>query len=74
MSGLTEAAYDANKSIELAVQCKHAGDTGSSTLQLLDGATIVARGTTVPVGNKAFVRAGLVEGPAPNLPLVEVEI
>lgn len=48
--------------------------TGASTLRLLDGAIITARGTSIPVGHKAFVRAGLIEGPAPSLPEISVEI
>ncbi|WP_170943041.1 hypothetical protein [Candidatus Dactylopiibacterium carminicum] len=48
--------------------------TGVSALTLLDGATILARGTNVPEGSKAYVRAGLIEGPAPDLAEVEIVV
>lgn len=38
-----------------------------SSLELLGGGTINARGQSVAVGLKAFVRNGLIEGPAPEL-------
>lgn len=41
---------------------------GTSTLTTLDGGTIRARGTSVAVNSKAFVRAGVIEGEAPALP------
>lgn len=47
---------------------------GTSLITLPGGAKITARGTTVAVGAKAFVRAGLVEGEAPNLTDVEAEV
>lgn len=47
---------------------------GTSTLTLPGGATITARGTAVAVGSRAFVRAGVVEGPAPALSQVTIEI
>lgn len=41
---------------------------GTSTILTLDGGTIRPRGQSVAVNSKAFVRAGLVEGEAPDLP------
>lgn len=43
------------------------------TVELPDGQRIKARGTAA-VGSNVFVRAGAVEGPAPSLPVVEIEV
>ena len=45
-----------------------------SSLQLLGGGVITARGQSVAVGHKAFVRNGLVEGNAPDLEGVIIEV
>lgn len=45
-----------------------------SAITLIGGGQVVARGQTVPVGQKAFVRNGIVEGQAPNLSAVVIEI
>lgn len=50
----------------------NADDT--STIQLPDGVLIRARGVDVAEGVSAFVRAGKVEGAAPDLPKYEIEI
>jgi hypothetical protein len=42
-------------------------------IQLPDGAEIVARGDAT-VGQRVFVRAGLIEGPAPELPVVLLSV
>lgn len=47
---------------------------GTSDVQLPGNQVIRVRGQAVPVGQKAFVRAGEVLGPAPNLPVFLVEI
>lgn len=47
---------------------------GTSTIQLLDGSVIRARGTSVTVNHNAFVRAGLIEGEAPDLPVGYIEV
>lgn len=44
-----------------------------ATLGLPDGAQITARGTAT-VGQRVFVRDGMVEGLAPSLPYVEVDV
>lgn len=49
-------------------------DDGTSTLLLIDGRPIRVRGQDVAVGLKAFIRAGRVEGEAPNLPLFNVTV
>lgn len=46
---------------------------GAATITLPSGAVIQARGTAA-AGQKVFVRNGLIEGQAPNLDYVEVEI
>jgi len=48
--------------------------SGASMVQLPGGGTLNVRGTDVAVGQKAFVRNGLIEGTAPDLPVVEIEI
>lgn len=45
-----------------------------SALTLIGGGQMIARGQTVAVGQKAFVRNGIVEGQAPNLDGVTIEI
>lgn len=47
---------------------------GTSTLQSPEGGTMRARGTGVGVGLKAFVRGGVVEGTAPDLPDYSVDV
>lgn len=47
---------------------------GTSTIQLGGGGTVRARGTQVTVGSRAFVRGGIVEGEAPDLPYSEVTV
>lgn len=47
---------------------------GTSTLEAPDGAVYRARGQSVAVGNNAFVRGGVVQGPAPDLPAYEAEV
>ena len=51
-------------------------DDGSDTslIELPGGGHIVASGQSVPVGQMAFVRAGKVEGAAPALPGLEIEV
>ena len=47
---------------------------GTSSITLLGGGSLRARGQSVSVGQKAFVRAGLVEGAAPNLAVEMIDI
>lgn len=42
---------------------------GLSAVQLPDGRTILARGTSVAVNSNVYVRDGLIEGAAPTLPV-----
>ena len=44
-----------------------------ATVQLPDGSQIAARGGAL-LGQKVFVRDGLIEGPAPSLPTVLIEV
>lgn len=47
---------------------------GTSSITLPDGSLIRARGTSVAVGSSAYVRGGAVEGEAPALPVVVIEV
>lgn len=47
---------------------------GTSSITLPDGSLIRARGQGVAVASRAFVRAGVVEGEAPTLPVEVIEI
>jgi len=48
--------------------------TGTSMVQLIGGGILTVRGTSIASGKKAFVRDGLIEGAAPDLPGVEIEV
>jgi hypothetical protein len=48
--------------------------TGAVTVQFPGGGTQVVRGVGYSVGAQVFVRDGLVEGAAPALPLVTIEV
>lgn len=48
-------------------------DGGVATVTLPGGGTLQARGDAAP-GSRVFVRDGAIEGPAPALPLITVEI
>lgn len=50
-----------------------ATDTIGCTIELPDGSLVKARGEAT-VGAKVFIRAGVVEGPAPDVAVVEIEI
>lgn len=47
--------------------------SGVATIQLPDGAITTARGTAT-VGQRVFVRDGVIEGVAPTLTTVNIEI
>lgn len=44
---------------------------GTSTVETPSGSTLVVDGESVAAGNKAFVRDGRIQGPAPDLPVYE---
>ncbi|MDN4590249.1 hypothetical protein DBA29_17300 [Xenophilus aerolatus] len=48
-------------------------DGDLATLQLVGGGVVTARGAATP-GQKVFVRDGLIEAQAPDLPIVTVEV
>jgi len=53
----------------------HRGDgSNTSLIELPGGGHLVASGQSVPVGEMAFVRSGKVEGPAPALAGIEIEV
>ena len=47
---------------------------GRVVIELPGGHRIVARGNVTSAGSKVFVRGGVVEGEAPNLTYVEIDI
>lgn len=47
---------------------------GTSTVEFPGGTTYRARGTSVAEGNRAFIRGGVIEGEAPNLPTFDAEV
>lgn len=47
---------------------------GESMVELPDGAVVTVRGTTVPTGQMAYLRAGQVQGEAPNITPTEVTV
>lgn len=49
-------------------------EDGTSVLTLPDGSIVRVRGHGVAVGSKAFFRAGVIEGEAPDLPAYVAEI
>lgn len=48
--------------------------SGTSLITLRNASQMTAQGTSVPVGQKAFVVDGLLVGQAPALPQYEVEV
>lgn len=48
-------------------------ETGRVTVELPDGSTMAAKGVAT-VGNKVYVKDGVIEGIAPSLTVVEIEI
>ena len=47
--------------------------TDAVTIELPDGARTRARGEAV-VGARVYVRDGVIEGPAPDLTIIEIEV
>ena len=47
---------------------------GTSAVVFDGGGAAVVRGTSIGVNGKCFVRNGLIEGAAPDLSLVEIEV
>lgn len=48
-------------------------DDGILTIDLIGGGHVLARGTA-GVGDRVFVRGGVVEGPAPALPMELIDV
>lgn len=46
---------------------------GTATIEMLDGGRVQARGD-VSIGDRVFFRDGAIEGPAPSLALVVIDI
>ncbi|MGB5854272.1 MAG: hypothetical protein WBH20_03265 [Oceanisphaera sp.] len=51
-----------------------ASANGHTTLQTFSGGIVKVKGEGVAVGSKAFFRAKELAGPAPDLPVFEVEV
>lgn len=47
--------------------------TDAVTIELPDGARTRARGEAA-VGTRVYIRDGVIEGPAPDLPIVTIEV
>jgi hypothetical protein len=47
---------------------------GTSRVGTMGGGEMIVLGTSVVAGNKAFVKAGEITGPAPNLTSLEIEV
>lgn len=52
---------------------EHNGD-GTSTVELPGARPIRVEGVSVAPGSKAFVQGGRIQGPAPNLPVINIPI
>lgn len=48
--------------------------SGVYSITLPGGGVATARGTDVSVGSKVFFRDNVIEGPAPNLPVENIEV
>lgn len=48
-------------------------DAGTATIELPDGGRVQARGSAT-VGQRVFVRDGVIEGEAPSLPVELIEV
>ncbi len=49
-------------------------DGGEVLLEQMNGGTVRAVGDGLTIGDKVFFRNGAVEGPAPDLPEVDIEL
>ena len=49
-------------------------DNGTSLIEFPNGTRTYARGQTVAIGDYAFVRGGVVEGPAPAISPITLEV
>ena len=48
--------------------------TGTSIVTYPGGSVQTVRGTSVAAGHACFVRSGLIEGAAPDLPLIVIDV
>lgn len=73
MSNLFKAFLDLLPGRPLQVGTVSAITDGVATVTLPGGGVLQARGNAT-AGQRVFVRDGLIEGPAPELPFVEIEV
>lgn len=73
MSNLFKAFLDLLPGRPLQVGTVSAIADGVATVTLPGGGVLQARGNAA-AGQRVFVRDGLIEGPAPELPFVEIEV
>lgn len=73
MSNLRKRLVDQLPKSPLQVGDVTASSGGISTVELIGGGTLRVRGTAT-IGSRVFVRSGAIEGPAPTLPLIELEV
>jgi len=48
--------------------------SGFSTVQTPSGGIVRVKGTGVPAGGKCYIKDGVIQGPAPDLPHYELEV
>lgn len=70
---LAKAFRDLIPATPLQVGNVIATDGGGATIELPGGGRIHARGD-VAAGERVFVRSGVVDGPAPDLPVVLISV
>lgn len=62
-----------NESLGVGQVIAHNTD-GTSTLKLTDGSHINLRGTSVAVNAQAFFKGDVIQGVAPDLPVVQITV
>lgn len=73
MANLYRAFRDLMPEAPLLVGVVTAVETGGCVIELPDGSAVFARGEA-SMGQPVFVRDGVIQGNAPMLPVIEIEI
>ena len=76
MSNIYRALLDLlpNDPLQVATVASINTSAGTSVVTYPGGGVQTVRGTSVAAGHDCFVRAGLIEGAAPDLPLIVIEV